>query len=238
MPSRPTPLINNHFYHVIFRGIDGRKIFEDDSDYYRMVHDIFEFNDKNYTLSTYRVAGMEKNSKIQERKKREFLVRVHAFCLMPNHVHLVLEQIKDNGITRFMHKLCGGYSRYFNFKYKRNGHLFQDKFKSVHIDDDDQFNFLFVYVHTNPIAIVCPGWKDDGIDGSEKEIIDFVEKYKWSSYRDYLRADNFPSITQREYFLEINTKEKWQEFVNDWIFLKKEIFEFEKNKDMTLEPEF
>ncbi len=238
MSSRETPLINNHFYHVIFRGIDGRTIFEDDQDYYRMAHDLFEFNDDDYTISTYRLGKQERDLVIKNRKKRDFLVRVHAFCMMPNHVHLILEQVKKDGITKFMQKLCGGYSRYFNCKYQRKGHLFQDKFKSVHVADDAQFNFLFVYVHTNPIAIICPDWKNNGIDGVEKDIISFVESYKWSSYRDYLYADNFPSITQREYFLEISTKEKWQEFVNDWIFLKKEIFDFEKNKEMTLENDF
>lgn len=238
MASRETPLINTHFYHVIFRGIDGRKIFQDDQDYYRMVHDMFEFNDDDYTLSTYRLDQWERELAIKNRRKRDFLVRVHAFCLMSNHVHLILEQVKEEGISKFMHKLCGGYSRFFNCKYKRKGHLFQDKFKSVHIADDTQFNFLFVYVHTNPIAIFCPDWKNSGIDGNEKDIIDFVENYKWSSYRDYLLADNFPSVTQREFFLEINTKEKWQEFVNDWVLFKKEIFDLEKNRDIALEDDF
>ena len=238
MARRPIPLINGEIYHVIFRGIDGKVFFDDNKDYYRMIHDIFEFNDKKDTISTYRTINKIEKNNTKEREPRDFLVKVHAFCLMPNHVHLILEQIKDDGISRYMHKLCGGYSRFFNFKYKRKGHLFQDRFKSVHVNSDEQFNFLFVYVHTNPIAIICPNWKEKGIEGKESKIIDFIENYKWSSYRDYLKSDNFPSLTQREYFLDINTKEKWREFVNNWIEYKKEIFDFGANKEWTLGSEF
>jgi len=240
MAKRTVPFINNEFYHVIFRGIDGKTIFTDDNEYYRMIHDIFEFNDKKNAKSSYRkdFAISKEKKKIAEREPRDFLVKVHAFCLMPNHVHLILEQLKDDGISKYMHKLCGGYSQFFNVKHKRKGYLFQGRFKSVYVNSDEQFNFLFVYVHTNPIAIICPNWKEKGIENSETEIIKFIENYKWSSYRDYLKSDNFPSLTQREYFLDIQSKEKWQEFVADWIKYKKEIFNFDRNIEWTLEDEF
>jgi hypothetical protein len=77
------------------------------------------------------------------------LVEINAYSLLPNHFHLIVEQLVDGGISEFMKRLSGGYTNYFNEKYDRSGSLFQGKFKRVHISSDEQFNYLFSYVNEN-----------------------------------------------------------------------------------------
>lgn len=125
-----------------------------------------------------------------------------------------------------MHKLGTGYGGYFNRKYGRQGHLTQKRFTAVHIKTEEQLKIVFVYIHTNPISLIEPKWKELGIKNSEKAI-EFIENYKWSSYRDYIGKKNFPSVTDREFLLKIMGGEKsCKEFVNDWIKYKGEIREF------------
>ena len=238
MAQRKIKFINGEVYHIVIRAIDGIKLFQDKQDYLRMIHDLFEFNDINSVLSNFRVnysrrANVTRKDLVTltERlsRKRKLLVEILAFCLMPNHVHLVIRQVQNDGISKFMQKL-GGYVLYFNKKYDRKGHLFQNKFQAVHIRTNDQLRTVFVYVHSNPIAIIFPGWKEKGIEDFKKAV-DFIENYKWSSYLDYLGKSNFPSITNREFFKKvIGDAKECREFVNDWLKYKREI-----SKDIALE---
>ena len=161
-----------------------------------------------------------------ERKdKRDRFVDILAFSFMPNHLHLILKQLKDNGITEFMKKVNGGYAKYFNEKHNRKGHLF-NKFRAVIIKDDDQFKNAFVYVHTNLISLIEPGWKEKGIENPDK-VIKFLENSKRHSYPDYLGKKNFPSVTQRDFLLEImGGAEGCMAEVGNWIKYKKELKDF------------
>jgi putative transposase len=142
---------------------------------------------------------------------------------MPNHIHLLVRQLKDGGITQFMRKFGTGYATYFNKKYNRKGHLFQGRFRAVHIKDNEQLKTVFVYIHANPISLIEPKWKEKGIKNSQK-VIKFLENYKWSSYSDYLGKKNFPSLTQRNFLLKVmGGGEGCREFVKGWIEYKKEL---------------
>jgi putative transposase len=146
---------------------------------------------------------------------------------MPNHIHLLLRQRKDGGITKFMKKLGTGYAMYFNKKHNRMGHLFQGSFRAVHIKNDEQLQTVFVYIHTNPISLIIPGWKEKGVGDIEK-IIKFLENYKWSSYLDYIDTKNFPSVTQRDLLFKImGGVEGCREFVKGWLGHKRELKDFE-----------
>jgi putative transposase len=231
MPRKKILLISNQIYHVVLRGIDGRLLFEDDRDYYRAIHDLFEFNDiqpapwhHRQFFKHYGVRPRSDPLALSQKTKRQprvLLVRVLAFCLMPNHIHLLLEQLRDKGISDFVKKLGGGYATYFNAKYKRQGHLFQGRFKAVHIQTQAQLQTVFVYVHTNPAALVDSNWKEGGVE-NPSEVIEFIENYKWSSYSDYLGKENFPSVTQRELFNQTMPRDKWRAYVNDWVKHKAE----------------
>lgn len=234
MPIKRPELENDEIYHIIARGVDGRLIFNDKSDYYRAIHDLFEFNDIKPAPehSGFKVksakdlpeqSAEDRPPQITSNKQpRELLVELLAFCLMPNHIHLLIRQLHDDGISKFMKKFGTGYAVYFNQKNERQGHLFQGRFRAVHIKTDAQLKAVFTYIHANPVVLVEPGWKDGSVK-FPKKAIEFMENYKWSSYQDYLGKKNFPSLTQREFFNGIMPVAEWREFVNDWVSQKKEV---------------
>ena len=83
-----------------------------------------------------------------------------------------------------MHKVSTSYVMYFNKKYKRTGSLFEGKFKSQHVGEENYFNYLFAYIHLNPIKLIQKDWKEIGITDKEKAI-DYIKKYKYSSFIDF-----------------------------------------------------
>src|SRR3989344_8765609 len=128
------------FVHVLNRGVDKRKIFMDKQDYLRFIHDLFEFNDTepaNNLTYFFRKESMDVGRPYIERRPRKLLVKILAFCLMPNHYHLLLQPCVENGIPLFIKKLNGGHAKYFNERYKRRGALFQGKYKSVAVTTED-----------------------------------------------------------------------------------------------------
>lgn len=202
------------FYHVLNRGVDKRKTFLSSGDYARFVHDLWEFNDTApafHNLSRSLLENNKRNgtSKMRDvgrlsfsKKEKERLVRVHFFCLMPNHYHLLLSPVVENGISLFMKKLNGGYAKYFNEKYApRTGALWQGKYKSVLVETDRHFMYLPYYIHFNPLDLAYPEWRTQSIV-SPKKAAEFLAGYRWSSHLDYLGEKNFPSVTDRRFFLE------------------------------------
>lgn len=129
------------FYHVVIRGVNKQNIFYDDSD-------------RRYFISLL---------KVYSKKNR---LEIHAFCLMENHVHLLIEDHRKT-ISKFMQIVASVYARHFNKKYDRIGHLYQDRFASETIEDREYFLTVFRYILQNP----------------EKAGIDSTEKYNWSSYK-------------------------------------------------------
>lgn len=234
MPTKRPPIVTGEIYHIVIRAVEGTKLFRDARDYFRMIHDLFEFNDKKCTSTYYRarqkLSGSDPASLDEERIKRECLVQIMAFCLMTNHVHLLVKQLRDGGISKFMQKIGAGYGGYYNKKYERSGHLLQGKYRIVHVKDDKQLVTVFVYIHTNPVAILAPNWKEMGIKGIElQKVIKFIEDFRWSSYADYLGNKNFPSVTSREFLLEaVGGIKEGRRFVNDWLQFKKELADFEQ----------
>ncbi len=231
MPYRKQQFINGEIYHIILRGLDNNLIFKDIDDYYRGIFSVYEFNNTKPIEIWLRRKQRKKEKALggpasQYFQEREQLVEVLAFCFMPNHIHLLLRQFKDGGITKFMSKVGTGYGRYFNRKYKRKGYVFQNRFSAVHIKDEIQLKVVFNYIHTNPISFIEPKWKEIGIKNSEK-VIEYLENYKWSSYLDYVDIKNFPSVTKREFMLKVmGGKKGCEEFLKNWVECKKEIAKF------------
>ena len=174
--------------HVLNRGVDKRKVFLDEQDYYRFIHDLFEFNDLEKTNTShffnkqYYDVG-RRNIGRTERKPRKLLVKLHAFCLMQNHYHLLLSPVINNGVALFMKKLNGGYAKYFNEKYERAGALFSGKYKRIHIIEEPHFIHIPYYIHLNPLDLIMPAWRDHKIT-NHKKTIDFLSSYRWSSHLD------------------------------------------------------
>lgn len=228
------PLVNGEIYHIVSRAVGDTVVFDNESDFYRGIFSIYEFNTLEPVIirERRRVRNQFKKENNNYRRrtsviskewidKRDRLVDTLAFSFMPNHLHLILKQLKDNGITEFMKKVNGGYAKYFNEKYGRQGHLF-NKFRAVHIKNDEQLKNAFVYVHTNLISLIEPGWKEKGIK-NPKKVIEFLENNKRHSYPDYLGKKFFPSVTQRDFFLEtMSGPEGCKTYVDSWIMYKKD----------------
>jgi len=226
MPIKRPQLASGQIYHVITRGVGDQIIFKNKNDYYRGIFSLYEFN----TTKPIEIRTQRRRREIIKASGEPFLdtrnyqVEILAFCLMPNHIHLLLKQIKREGITDFMRKCGTGYASYFNKKYNRKGHLFQGRFRAVHIKDNEQLKNIFVYIHTNAVSLIEPKWKEKGIKNPVR-VIKFLESYKWSSYPDYIGRKNFPSVTKRPFLLKVLDKEKGcKEFVNSWIKYKRGVY--------------
>ena len=212
MSYKKPPFVTDEIYHVYNRGVEKRNVFIETSDYLRMVHDLYELNDKNATLNS-QYQFKHNPSGQRDDQIRETLVEILAFVLMPNHYHLVLRQIMEGGIVKFMQKLGTGYTVYFNKKNDRVGPLFQGSFKATHIATNDYLQNVLGYVHTNPVA---------HYRGSTS-VMDFLEQYRWSSLLDYIGIKNFPSITSREFLLEVmGGGEGIRASVNAWLTHREE----------------
>jgi putative transposase len=223
---RRPQLVNDEIYHIVLRGASDSLIFLNKDDYYRGVFSLFEFNDEQMVSIRARRRARLNAKKLGNKEfsaTRKILVEIFTFCFMPNHIHLLLRQIKDNGITDFMRKFGTGYALYFNKMHKRQGHLFQGKFKAVHIKNDSQLIAIFNYIHSNPVSLVEPNWKGKGARFPQKAI-KFLNKYKWSSYQDYIGQTNFPSVTERNFLSEMmGGVVECKKSVQDWIKHKKEV---------------
>jgi len=223
MPRRKIQIANGEFYHIVKRGTEERKIFLDDEDYFRFINGLLVFNDKLPTPWKSRAFWHQRSPATLCRSNYQSgtpLIEILVFSLMPNHFHLLVRQLIENGVEIFMQKM-GGYSHYFNKKYKRSGTLFQDRYKIVHVGTEKQLKNNFVYIHTNPVALIESEWKEWRVK-DPKRAINFLEKeYFWSSYWDYIEKKNFPSVTQREFFLKLfNGKEGIKKETESWIYFK------------------
>ena len=192
-------------YHILNRGVDKRQIFIDKQDYLRFIHDMYEFNDSERTEANYyKFREYDASGKItgKNKKQKKNIVDILAFCLMPNHYHLIISPKTEKGNSQFMKKLNAGYSKYFNQKYKRTGALFQGRYKRILITDDDHFLHLPFYVHFNPLDLSYPEWRENKIT-DPKRALEFLKSYRWSSHLDYLGIKNFPSVLNIRPLIEI-----------------------------------
>ena len=146
MPYRDTPFLNNNFYHIFNRGVEKRETFSSKRDYERFLQTVYyyQFGGPKPKFSTYtrfRLKNFNENPKI---------VEINCYCLMPNHFHLLVKQTRDSGIHEFMTKLLNSYTKYYNTKHDRVGHLFQGQFKAVNIKNEYQLLQVSRYIHLNP----------------------------------------------------------------------------------------
>lgn len=196
---RKHPFVVGAIHHVYNRGVAKCKICLQETDSWRFLQGLCLFNDVKSTntilwnLQRSRgklTLGVLRDYIVNPNNERDRLVRILAYCVMDNHYHLLLEEIREGGITKFMHKLGVGYAKYFNKKYDRVGSLFQDKFKNILVDDDLYLQYLLVYINVlNPAQFIEPRWKEEGIRNIEA-VLQYAEDYQFSSHLDYLGKRN------------------------------------------------
>jgi putative transposase len=208
----------DEYYHIYNRGVEKRKIFLDKNDYKRFIFLLRTANsDIPVHLSNY------KGFSLLEIPKGDSLVHIGAWCLMPNHLHLLLREKQKDGISLFMKKLLTGYSMYFNTKYNRRGNLFERPFKAKHLDADNYLKYQYVYIHLNPIGIIDSGWKEKNIK-DHKKAREFLDSYQYSSFLDYLTEErDEKSILATEFFPEyFESLIDFEEMINEWIDFKED----------------
>ncbi|OGI65142.1 hypothetical protein A3A95_04230 [Candidatus Nomurabacteria bacterium RIFCSPLOWO2_01_FULL_39_18] len=144
---RKHKFVIGEYYHIYNRGVDKRKTIVDEYDLDRFLESMKEFNTTEQIGSIYQLS-FAKNKLSAPTAKFEKLVSIITYCVNPNHFHLLVTPLIEKGVEKFMQKI-GGYTRYFNEKYKRSGALFQGKFKSKHIKDNRYLLHLSAYINMN-----------------------------------------------------------------------------------------
>jgi len=212
------PHAEGEYYHLYNRGTDKREIFTDNHDHNRFMTLLYLCNSNQTVNIDHELRKGLTFPELFEIEKRAPLVSIGAYCLMPNHFHILVREEREGGIPLFMRKLSTAYTMYFNVKHSRNGALFQGTYRSKHVAGDEYLKYLFAYIHLNPVKLIDPTWKENGIvdRGNAKR---YLEGYRYSSYGDYrgtarkegviLSGGVFP-----EYFSEPNSFER---FVADWL---------------------
>lgn len=193
MPLRKTLLVNQQHYHVFNRSIAKEPIFLRSKDYIRFNNlvDYYRFKKPSLRYSFYnRLEISDKAEYLRNlHESGEKLVQILAFCWMPTHYHLLLKQLSDNGISDFLRNLQNSYAKYFNTKYQRSGSLFQEMFKAVIIQSDEQLTHIIRYIHLNPLT-----------DYLLKDIKE-IETYKWTSFPSYITS-NQKSFVETNFILK------------------------------------
>jgi len=186
--------MDDTIFHVYNRGVEKRDIFLDDADRFRFIASLILFNSTQATNpNAHRL--MEVSLPLLSHELDEQVVELMAYCLMPNHYHLMIRPRVEHGLTEFMRKLGTGYTNYFNLRYDRVGALFQGRFKSKPVISDSHFNWLPHYIHCNPF------------DGSETSII----TYPWSSFQDYSSKKDGASNKRRSKVVDTSFLSQWFE---------------------------
>ncbi|MCL5407372.1 MAG: transposase [Patescibacteria group bacterium] len=217
--QRKDCLVKGEIYHIFNRSIAEYVIFNDENEYERMQQLVRYYKTENYLrfsdfleLQLVVQKGFTNAVNIVS-KDNDPLVQIIAWCIMPTHIHLVLKQLTDQGISNYLRKILESYSSYFNSKHKRKGPLWESKFKNVLVKNDEQLHHLIRYLHLNPVTtylVECP------------------EKWLYSSYCEYLgKVADSQKMCQFDDILEIKPT-SYRKFVNDQISYQRELAQIKK----------
>lgn len=164
MPRTARAISDNGIYHIMLRGINRQTIFEDDKDIERLIETVKRYK----SISKY---------------------ELYAYCIMSNHVHFLIKE-NEEPVPTSIKRISSSYVFWYNKKYERCGHLFQERFKSEVIENDDYFLTVLRYIHQNPM---------------KAGIVKDISEYKWSSYNEYIGKTNIVDI---DFVLEMFSSNK------------------------------
>jgi len=192
-------------YHIYNRGNNKEIVFRDEQDYRAFLFRLglglgIEKGDLNGCEVT---KSLKSRIRIQSLEPNSF--KLYAFCLMPNHFHLLIEQCGNESISKLILKVSTSFSKYLNLKHKRVGYVFQDRFKSVRIETNPQLMLISSYIHMNPV-------KDS--------VVNKPEEYRWSSYSDFI-VDRKNPVVYKQFLNEVFGSTK--NFINENTKLYKKI---------------
>lgn len=215
---------------MLNRGIDGRKLFLDSQDYVRFIHNLYEFNDTAPATESPRRNISGPNVGHRKSHIRERLVDIHGWALMEDHYHLLVSELIEGGLVKFMMKINIGYAKYYNERYARHGHLYQGKTKKILIANEAHFLYILHYLHLNPLDYLAGAeqWRerDKSTIKNTRDALEYLNEYRWSSYLDYCGKANFPSILTKDLF-----EDAYGEY-------QKELAEYLKSTEMSSVSDF
>lgn len=200
---------NGAVYHVYNRGVDRRATFADDWDRLRFIKGMIAFNDigrrANKSLSAVDVPAISENP----------YVEIVAYCLMPNHFHLMLVQKATGGISEFMRRIGTGYTQYFNKRNNRSGSLFETTFKVKRVTNSVQMRHLSRYIHLNPLELIGLNWKKGRVSWDIAE--SFLKTYSWSSFRHFIGLEARAFIHPEKALKNVGAPNDYVRFLSSWI---------------------
>ncbi len=214
MPRRLSPLLTKNFHHVYNKGINGTETYLNPHNYNRFIDLINYYRFDKHTLrySHYNLLVPENKldylASVQNQNNK--LVNIHAFTLMPNHFHFLLEQLQEKGIEKFISKLINSYTKYFNAQEIHYGSIFLTQFKSKLIFENEIFLHVCRYIILNL---------------SSSNIVKSVEELKthpYTCFRDYLKEPRSFVETKRV-LQNFNSIESFESFINDRASYQKEL---------------
>ncbi|MCK9614909.1 MAG: transposase [Candidatus Omnitrophica bacterium] len=206
-------LITGEVYHTLNRSIVDFKIFNNISDFSRMREVLWYYQFEKLPISFSKFNELATDKAVSFRNEISSgvdskLIEIIAWCLMPTHVHLVLKQLKDNGISKFMSNILNSYSRYFNIKHNRKGPLWEGRFKKVLVKSDEQLLHLTRYIHLNPVTA---------------SLVNNPEDWFASSYKGYVGLDlNENNLCCYHNIIDIKPA-TYKKFVEDRISYQREL---------------
>lgn len=206
MPTnRKVVFANGEYYHVFNRGVEKRPVFLNKYEFLRALDSLFFYRFGDLALRYSKYLNLNKDKKaelLKDLDDSKLQVEIIAFCLMGNHFHLILKQLKENGIAKFMAKFTNSYTKYFNTKHQRVGPLFQGVFKAVYVGYDEQLLHLSRYIHLNPVL---------GFMVKAEELV----SYQWSSYPEYIGQTASGMINKTEVLKFFKNPDDYKKFVLD-----------------------
>ncbi|MDP3990906.1 MAG: transposase [Candidatus Nealsonbacteria bacterium] len=232
---RKEKFTEGNYIHVYNRGNRKEDIVRDTKDKWRFMQALRFFNDSHTSAHLFRVLSRSKpgfDQTVFDQKESVFemgwppnwperdpLVKILCYCLVPNHFHLLLKEIREGGIAKFMHKLGLGYGKYFNLKYNEVGRIFQGPYKAKLVDKDVYLKHLCVYIQALNVLELFPGGFEAALRNFN-EAMKFLDSYLFSSHLDYIGLRN-SLIIDRDILNEFFPKpEDYKKFVYDSISAK------------------
>ena len=208
---RNVQFANEEIYHVYNRGANSHLIYLDDVDRIRFLKGLMLFNNEEVLPTGKALIRLWQNPQ----KSKKSLVTILSYTLMANHYHLVLEQLVDKGIEKFMQRLSLGYTKYRNQRYGSKGVIFGSPYNAVHIATQEQFLHITRYVHLNPYDHHDYGWRE-GKARSQSVVSEILRVYPWSSYRSYIGLETNILIDNQRIISCFAGPKDYENFVISW----------------------
>lgn len=213
--NRKFKFLPDEYYHVYNRGTDKRIIFDDINDYERFLILLYLVN--NEKSINLRLQSQTFAKRLHSERGTQ-IVDICGYVLMPNHFHLLITPIFEDSIPLFMQRLSTAYVMYYNQKNGRKGSLFQGTYKAKHVDGDNYLQHLLAYIHLNPLKLIQPDWKENGINNTS-DAEDFLNTYRYSSFLDYTGTKRIENkiVSLSKFPTEKTTSVDFANTIHSWL---------------------